>query len=122
MTSESLEAGWLRAASLLGIEVLVPYAVALPAAGPVFAAALVNSFGAERGMLILTDYAQVRGHLAKLERAGFGFSVLSVPRQPPPFSLDAYIDVLRDWGWAGSAKDRPHWLQAPRRRAPRTPM
>jgi hypothetical protein len=107
-----LAAEWCKAGEALGLEVVAPYSVTLPSGAQVHACALVKGFGATNGMLILTDFSQVSSELAALEEAGYGFSVLTEPEPADLFDVEGYVEVLRDWGWAGNGEDEPSWLSA----------
>lgn len=97
------------AAEALTFEIVVPYSVELSPGVQIDATALVKGFGARMGMLIVTDFSQVRSQLAALDAAGFGFSVLDAPASTDPFNIEEYAEMLRDWGWAGDEEDRPSW-------------
>jgi hypothetical protein len=105
-----LAAAWLKAGGILGFEVVAPYSVTLASGARILASALVKGFGATNGMLILTDYFQVRSELAALQEAGYGFSVLEEPEATDPFDVEEYAEMLRDWGWAGDEEDKPSWF------------
>jgi hypothetical protein len=110
--SYRLASAWAQAAEILGVEIVAPFSVTLPSGTRVDAPVLVKSFGARNGMLIVTDYAEVRHELAALEDAGFGFSVLEEPDQDEPFVVNEFVDMLRDWGWTGRQEDEPSWLMS----------
>jgi len=103
---------WREAARLLGIDIVAPFSVSLPSSPPINAAVLVKGFGGPNGMLLVTDYAQVRHQRNALQMAGFGFSVLEEPTEEEPFVLEEFIDMLRDWGWSAAEKDEPAWMSS----------
>src|SRR4051794_37245916 len=110
MTAGSrLVQAWSRAAELLGLDIEAPYSAVLQSGKTIEAAVLVRRFGAENGMLILTEDAQVLDQITNLHQSGFGFSVLSEPRPAEAFDLEVFVEVLRDWGWAGTADEKPSW-------------
>lgn len=108
--SSALAVGWARAAELLGFEIVAPFSLQLSSGAPLNAAVLVKGFGYRNGMLIVTEFDTVAARVSELVNAGFGFSVMSEPKARHPFVLDAYVDVLSDWGWAGRQEDAPAWL------------
>jgi hypothetical protein len=112
MTGSRLVEAWRKAAHILGCEIVSPYVVELPSGARVDAPVLVKGFGALNGMLVVTDYAQVRSELAALDAAGYGFSVLEEPDATDQFDVDEYADLLRDWGWAGKEEEEPSWLSS----------
>jgi hypothetical protein len=110
-SSSRLGRNWVEVGEALGVEVVTPYAVALPSGNTVNAAALVRLFGSPKGMLIVSNYDVVRLHLQELEQAGYGFSVLDEPSEGTPLVLQEYVDILSDWGWLGRKTDAPWWLR-----------
>ena len=103
----ALGAYWRAAASDLSLELESPATIRLP--GATFSAvALLRHFGAERGMIIVSDYAVVRPHAPALIDSGFGYSTMSDPTDP--YERDGCLEVLRDWGWTGPADESPPWL------------
>ena len=69
---------------------------------------ILRHFGAERGMVLVTDYLQVRPYRALLVQAGYGFSVLTEPTAALP-ACDDVGEMLKDWGWTGLGP-APTWL------------
>ena len=64
-----------------------------------------------RGMLLVTDFEILSPYLDAIDDAGYGVSVLGVPWQKDESSLlDGVIEVLRDWGWAGTPENEPPWM------------
>lgn len=109
-TMSPLVRDWLKAASVLGLKVEAPCMVALPSGATVVADVLVHQFGASKGTLILRRYDDIRQQISELQAVGFGFSVMSDPRQNEAFEVQQYVDVLRDWGWSGAPDEEPLWM------------
>ena len=63
-------------------------------------------------MLVVREHEAIKHVLEELEKAGFGFSVMEDPADDEPFVVDSYVDVLRDFGWAGREAESPGWLGA----------
>jgi hypothetical protein len=61
-------------------------------------------------MLVLASYATIREHLQQVSDAGYGFSVLSEPPVGEPFELETFVEMFRDWGWAGDPANPPSWM------------
>ena len=100
---------WQVAASDLGFVVDGPVTIEVGGTRmsvPVF----VEGFGAVRGMLIVTSYSDVKPHIEALAHAGFGYSVMSEPRQNETYDRESFIEMLSDWGWSGSPQERPAWV------------
>jgi hypothetical protein len=103
---------WQYAAADLALDVIAPFTVSLANASfeiPV----LLRNFGGRLGMLLTTDYEQLKPFAATLVDAGYGYSVLSEPAVGEAYSREGIIEVLADWGWSGPAHERPGWLVNP---------
>ena len=111
-TDSRLASAWERAASLLGLEIAAPFVATLTGGAQVAADVLVRRFGAPNGMLLITDYSKVRHNLDALRGAGFGFSVLEEPAEAEQLVLDEFVELLRDWGWAGDPEKEPAWMRS----------
>ena len=70
----------------------------------------VRDLGAENGMLVVSDYDDVKAHLAEITKAGYGFSVLDEPSPLEGYDLESYAQMFRDWGWSGVESQRPQWM------------
>jgi len=110
MTSSHLTDLWRKAADDLDLEIVAPYELVLSSGRKVRAALAIMHFGAEKGMLILTNLAYSQALVEELMEAGFGFSVMSEPGPDVGYVRENYVEVLNDWGWSGSESDRPAWL------------
>jgi hypothetical protein len=107
----TLASMWREAASDLGLEIVAPFSAHLGPAGRVDVAVLLRDFGADRGMLLVSDYTTVEQHAQRLVEAGFGYSVMSEPDPSERYSRDYIIEILEDWGWSGPPDRRPTWLK-----------
>ncbi|GLQ97275.1 hypothetical protein [Dyella mobilis] len=79
-------------------------------AGAVQAEARIVHLGSVNGMLIFSNYSQLREHQSELLTGGYGFSVLDTPLHNETYDLESYIEMFRDWGWAGPEAERPEWM------------
>ncbi|WP_147292984.1 hypothetical protein [Dyella psychrodurans] len=93
----------------LGLQIEIGF-VAKTQAGPIRAEARIRRLGGVNGMLIFSDYSQLREHQSELLTDGYGFSVLDAPLPNETYDLESYIEMFRDWGWAGPEAERPHWM------------
>lgn len=59
---------------------------------------LLRHFGAERGMLITTEYDVIEDVAEELIDEGFGYSILDEPRGDESYDRDAFMEILDDWG------------------------
>jgi len=100
---------WTRIASQLGLKVQTPFHVEL--AGEVLTVpVLLEEFGAERGMLLVTSHKSIAAVTGQIVDAGFGYSCLD-PSFGLDFSAAEIIEMLHDWGWCGSGAP-PSWYGA----------
>lgn len=110
MASRTLASDWVEATTSLGLRSVAPFVLRLPSGAKVIADVLIPDFGATNGMLIVHEFREVEGVLDELRSEGFGFSVLSAQRGEGPLIMEVYMDVLRDWGWAGPSDTQPGWM------------
>jgi hypothetical protein len=71
---------------------------------------LVPNFGAEMGMIVVSDPSRIAGLEQAMVQSGYGYSVMEPPLAEEPYDPSDYIDVLGDWGWTGSPDVAPVWL------------
>jgi hypothetical protein len=100
---------WVRIAERFGLKVQIPFHVEL-ANGQLTVPVLLEEFGAQRGMLLVTSYQDIAAVTDQLVSAGFGYSCLD---DSPGTDLDEpqIVDMLRDWGWSGGG-GAPSWYAA----------
>jgi len=100
---------WYEAARDLNLDVQAPFTAQLPSGAQIQGRLLLRHFGAENGMIVVTDYLSISPFVAEIIEAGYGFSTLSEPSEHEPYDREVYVEMLRDWGWVGAEKDRPLW-------------
>jgi len=96
---------WQRATEDLKIDVVSPFEFILCDGSEVRASALVKHFGGANGMLVDIDYDPSLAD--KIAAAGYGYCANFWRAE---FNRSSMIEVLRDWGWTGPAKQKPDWL------------
>jgi hypothetical protein len=64
-------------------------------------------------MLIVTDYSKLQAHTEEVVAAGFGYSTLSEPSADRKYDRESFVEMLRDWGWAGPEHLSPSWCLEP---------
>lgn len=104
---------WLQhGASKLGVRVEFDFRPTLAHVPNLTPVARLPDFGAPNGMLVFLAYDQVQSYTQQLLEAGYGFSVLGEPAINQEFDLDAFRDMLIDWGWSGDPQEKPAWLRS----------
>lgn len=103
----ALETSWKHATEQLGISIISPFEVAVPGGQAVCGEFLVEHFGGDNGTIVVTRYERVKPFIDKLATLGYGFSVLS---EDGDYSVDGIAEMLSEWGWTGSDRERPRWL------------
>jgi len=101
---------WEKAASDLNLRITVPFNLHLTNESHLEAPMLVHHFGANKGMLVFTNYDDVSPCVNELAKSGYGFSVLSEPGEYEHYEVEEYMELLAEWGWTGSDELRPDWL------------
>ena len=100
---------WLRIADRFGLKVRISFQVEL-GDERLTVPVLLEQFGAQRGMLLVTSYASIASVTERLVTAGFGYSCLDDSPGPDLDELQI-VDMLRDWGWSGGG-EAPAWYAA----------
>lgn len=94
--NSQLGQAWLVASVDLGLRVAVPFVLTTEAHESVLYDAVVFGFGTKRGMLLMEQWDDAKARIAV--EAGYGYSCMDVG----PYDRESTIEVLREWGWAGS--------------------
>lgn len=108
--SSNLLLYWAQAASDLNLRITVPFSLRLTNENKLEAPMLVHFFGANKGMLVFTNYDDVSPYVDELAKYGYGFSVLSEPGEHENYEMEEYMELLAEWGWTGSDELKPDWL------------
>jgi hypothetical protein len=99
---------WLDAARRLGLSVQVPFILEVEGTR-IEVPVLLDDFGAERGMLLVSDYASIAAVSEHVVEIGYGFSCLS--SEPTGFDEAVYVEILHDWGWTGDGPPPPWYRE-----------
>ncbi len=102
---------WRTIANALGLEIVTPFWLPLPDGRTLEIDVLLKNFGAQKGMLLVSDQSKVWSDRQAIEDAGYGFSVLNVEQPGVDIDLEVVREVLRDWGWSGPPEDEPAWMR-----------
>ena len=100
---------WQRVAKDLGIDIVTPFEAVFSDGSRLTVSAWVKNFGAPRGMLINADYDVLKPHKHKIVESGYGYSS-NLGSSADRYERSSMIEVLKDWGWSGTADEKPDWL------------
>ena len=109
MSSKQIEF-WDKASLDLGVDYVAPFVLELSGGHTLKAELLVKQFGAPNGMLIFNESKQVTKYGDEMIDAGYGYSVMGEPSDRAEYSMQNYVKLLSDWGWAGDPKIKPSWI------------
>ena len=93
---DRLLAVWHQASKDLGLRIEAPFTVALPSGATLVVRLLLRDFGDVNGMLIVSEYSDLRPHIEDLVSAGFGYSCLSEPTPTEGYDREAFVEMLQD--------------------------
>jgi len=98
-----LVAAWQLAASALGVRLVSPYLLRIENGDAIWVEGFLPDFGGKRGMIF-------RGISRDAPRTDLYVSLISDAYRG--FDRARFIEAMSDWGWYGSADERPAWLTA----------
>jgi hypothetical protein len=96
---------WASLARDLDLRVQIPFQVVV-GQNTVDIPVLLEDFGAQRGMLLVTELASIATIEAQLVALGFGYSCMSEPTSSE-FTTEGLPEMLSDWGWSGVTQPSP---------------
>ena len=105
MLDREMSAAWQEASAHLSVRVVAPYSLQLPDGMTVEVEAFLPDFGGPHGAIAVALADDDRGRLVASAKQ-FGSRLAATYRT---FDRDRFRDTLDDWGWYGSAGDRPEW-------------
>ncbi len=95
MTATAFQREWIESSERLGLSIRLDYAVPLREKR-LIVPVLLEGYGAENGMLLVTDFDLIRDVDDELATLGYGFSCLSPPAGP--IDWPSVMKMLQDWG------------------------
>jgi hypothetical protein len=95
MTETAFQREWIEISEQLGLSIRLDYSVPLQKKRLVVPV-LLEGYGAEEGMLLVTDYGLIREVADEVAALGYGFSCLSP--SPGPIDWPSILKMLQDWG------------------------
>jgi len=87
---------WIEISERLGLSIRLSYEVPLEKK-PLVVPVLLEGYGAEKGMLLVTDYELIRDVANEIVALGYGFSCLDEPFEAP-IDWQSVEEMLQDWG------------------------
>lgn len=99
-----------KACDLLGLNCLVSFPVRLPDGSNIEASVYLPELGGPSGMLVFSDYENIKEATQYLVAQGYGYSVYGIPSEEEGFDLAGYIEMFSDWGWNGPSTEIPDWF------------
>lgn len=97
---------WQAACADLGIHIKTPFTLTQKDGAAVQYIALVEHFGSEKGMLLLSDSTDSMP-MNVAQANGYGYSCLSHGYEN--YERERFVDTLNDWGWTGPRSETPDW-------------
>ena len=98
MTFTNLQRHWQHAAQERQLVVRTPFELQLDDGSRITVEVLLEGYGAQRGMLIVSEFGSLNEKQAAIIKAGYGFSCMSQPCDAEVSCLDGLDYVLEDWG------------------------
>ena len=85
-------------ARMHNLDVEAPYALRFSDGHTITAEVLLRGYGAQNGMLIVSDYSIVRDRKDEIVHLGYGYSCFSQPGGDEVDSDEGLQEALDDWG------------------------
>jgi len=98
MNKTPLQRHWLSMAKKHGLHVDVPFCLRFPDGAEVTAEIRLLGYGADKGMLIVSDYSVVKDRTKEIVSMGYGYSCFSQPHEEEVDSDGELEEILEDWG------------------------
>ena len=96
MKTTPFQREWIEISEFLGLNIQLSYEIEL-GDRRLTVPVLLEGFGADKGMLLVTDFDLIRDVAEELVNLGYGFSCLSEPLSGP-IDWKSVEEMLRDWG------------------------
>jgi len=106
MSIESFQKEWKELARILDLDIKLNFRIQT-AHSHFIAPVLLKNFGAELGMILVTDFQSIKSIADELFDRGYGFSTLSEPSENEETDKNSTMEMLYDWGWTGSCEPPP---------------
>lgn len=88
----------MRACERLDLRCKVDMEVPLSSGKSIVAEAVIESKDGQQKTIIVDSYSTISDCIQELISEGYGYSVLSPPRLPQDYSVEACESIFREWG------------------------
>ncbi len=96
MKTTPFQREWIEISEFLGLDIQLSYEIEL-GYKRLTVPVLLEGFGADKGMLLVTDFDLIADVVEELVNIGYGFSCLSEPLLEP-IDWKSVEEMLLDWG------------------------
>ena len=96
MKTTPFQREWIEISEHLGLDIRLSYEIKL-GGRTLTVPVLLEGYGAEKGMVLVTDYDLIKDVTKELVTLGYGYSCLSEP-VPGPIGWSGIDNMLEDWG------------------------
>jgi hypothetical protein len=104
----NLQSRLRRASEDLRFEIKLDHEQVLSSGRIVKCPVFVPGFGSSKGTLIFSSVGEFWDFRNEIIADGFGFSCLS--DYDDTYDRESTIEMLSEWGWAGSQENKPDWI------------
>jgi hypothetical protein len=80
------------------LRVEVPFCLRFSDGAEITAEVRLVGYGADKGMLIVSDYSTIKDRAKEIVRMGYGYSCFSQPHEDEVDSDEELEEILEDWG------------------------
>ena len=98
MKTTAFQRQWIEISERLGLDIRLSYEIEIEfGCRRLTVPVLLEGYGADRGMVLVTDFDLIEDVADELVGLGYGFSCLGEP-SPGPIDWKDVEEMLRDWG------------------------
>ena len=94
----ALQKYWLSAAKKHSLTIDVPFILEFSDGKSMTAEVRLQGYGADNGMLILSDYSLIQNRQDEIVKMGYGYSCFSQPSEEEIDYDEGITEILDDWG------------------------
>lgn len=106
----SMETTYREVADMLGVRLEGPTVIELASGDHIDVDLIFGGFGTDKGTLV-AESPRLWDLKDEICASGYSWSMFGPVTPESSITREDMIDLLSDWGWGGSADERPHWLR-----------